>query len=333
MKRNIASVLTLAALVFCGGNFSETAFGQTSSANAQGARVAAPAATATAAGAPVNLTLPVKNGSVRFMVVGDTGTGTEQQQQLADVMVRYRAAFPFDFDLMMGDNMYGGEKAADYKAKFEDIYKKLLDDKVKFYATLGNHDESNQRFYEQFNMNGEEFYRFTKGKVAFYSLNSNYMDKRQVKWLEDELAKDTSEWKIAFFHHPPYSSGGKHGSSSGVREIVEPIFLKYGVNAVFAGHEHFYERIKPQKGIYYFISGAGGKLRSGDVKEHSPLTEKAFDQDMSFMLLEIVGDQMHFQVISRTGETVDSGVLTKQGQTKQGQKTLNTSNLQVKPIR
>ena len=89
---------------------------------------------------------------------------------------------------------------------------------------------------------------------------------------------------------------------------------KYGVNAVFAGHEHFYERLKPQKGIYYFISGAGGKLRPGDVKDNSPLTAKAFDKDMSFMLLEIVGDQMHFQVISRTGETVDSGVLTKQAQ-------------------
>src|SRR4028119_1505394 len=229
-------------------------------------------------------------------------------------MLSNRASFPFEFALMMGDNMYGGEKAADFKAKFEDIYKPLLDGNVKFYASLGNHDESNQRFYEHFNMKGEEFYRFTKGNVAFYALNSNYMDKRQVKWLEEELAKDTSQWKIAFFHHPPYSSGGKHGSSSGVREIVEPLFLKYGVNAVFNGHEHFYERIKPQKGIYYFISGAGGKLRPGDVKERSPLTEKAFDRDMSFMLLEIAGDQMHFQVISRTGETVDSGVLTRQQQ-------------------
>jgi 3',5'-cyclic AMP phosphodiesterase CpdA len=187
-----------------------------------------------------------------------------------------------------------------------------LDEKVKFYATLGNHDESNQRFYVHFNMNGEEYYRFKKGNVAFYSLNSNYMDKRQLKWLEDELAKDTSEWKIVFFHHPPYSSGGKHGSDTKLREVIEPIFLKYGVNAVFAGHEHFYERIKPQKGIYYFISGAGGKLRDGDVKKGSPLTEKAFDKDMSFMLLEIADNQLHFQVISRTGETVDSGVLVKQ---------------------
>jgi hypothetical protein len=213
---------------------------------------------------------------------------------------------------MMGDNMYGGESPADFKLKFEDVYKTLLNENVKFYATLGNHDDVNQRFYQYFNMNGEEYYVFKRGNVSFYSLNSNYMDKRQLKWIEEQFAADTSEWKICFFHHPPYSSGGKHGSEEELRAVIEPLFLKYGINAVFAGHEHFYERIKPQKGIYYFISGAGGKLREGDVKSNSPLTEKAFDKDMSFMLLEIAGNEMHFQVISRTGETVDSGVIVNQ---------------------
>ena len=261
---------------------------------------------------PFALTLPNKDGAVRFMVIGDTGTGTEKQKELAQVMLRYRQTFPFEFALMLGDNMYGSEKAADYKRKFEDIYRPLLDQKVKFYAALGNHDESNQRFYEYFNMEGQEYYRFTKDNVSFYSLNSNYMDKKQVDWLNEKLASDTSTWKIAFFHHPPYSSGGKHGSDTKLRQIVEPIFMKHGVNVVFAGHEHFYERIKPQKGIYYFISGSGGKLRKGDVKKGSALTAKAFDADMSFMLIEVDDDEMHFQVISRTGDTVDSGVVVHQ---------------------
>ena len=300
MKRIVASVFIAAALMF--GGLAENSFGQNRS-NKKGSVQAAHA---------IKLSLPLKEGSVRFMIVGDTGTGTKQQQELANLMVQYRRVFPFEFALLMGDNMYGGEKADDFKTKFENVYKVLLDEKVKFYATLGNHDESNQRFYVNFNMNGEEYYRFKKGNVAFYSLNSNYMDKRQLKWLEGELAKDTSEWKIAFFHHPPYSSGGKHGSETSVREVLEPIFLKYGMNAVFNGHEHFYERIKPQKGIYYFISGAGGKLREGDVKDNSPLTAKAYDKDMSFMLLEVDGAQLHFQVISRTGEIVDSGVLMNQ---------------------
>jgi hypothetical protein len=263
----------------------------------------------TTAASPSKLILPNKEGSVRFVVIGDTGTGTDQQHELAQVMFRYRQAFPFEFVLMMGDNMYGGEKAVDYKQKFENVYRPLLDQKVKFYAALGNHDESNQRFYEFFNMEGQEYYRFKKGDVSFYSLNSNYMDKKQVDWLNEKLAADTATWKVAFFHHPPYSSGGKHGSDTKLREIIEPIFMKHGVNVVFSGHEHFYERIKPQKGIYYFISGSGGKLRKGDVKKGSMLTEKAFDRDMSFMLVEVNDQQMHFQVISRTGETVDSGVI------------------------
>ena len=264
--------------------------------------------------APLSLTLPNKEGNVRFLVIGDTGTGTDKQEELSKIMLRYRQMFPYEFALMLGDNMYGSEKAVDYKQKFENVYRSLLDQKVKFYAALGNHDESNQRFYEFFNMEGQEYYRFTKNKVSFYALNSNYMDKKQIDWFNEKLAADTSTWKIAFFHHPPYSSGGAHGSDTKLRQIVEPIFIKHGVNVVFAGHEHFYERVKPQKGIYYFISGSGGKLRKGDVKQGSPLTAKAYDADMSFMLVEVDDNQMHFQVISRMGETVDSGVIVHQRQ-------------------
>ena len=264
--------------------------------------------------APFSLILPNKEGAVRFLVIGDTGTGTDKQNELAKVMLRYRQTFPFEFVLMLGDNMYGSEKAIDYKQKFENVYRPLLDQKVKFYAALGNHDDSNQRFYEFFNMEGQEYYRFKKGNVSFYSLNSNYMDKKQVDWFNDQLAKDTSAWKIAYFHHPPYSSGGAHGSDTKLRQIVEPIFLKHGVNIVFAGHEHFYERIKPQNGIYYFISGSGGKLRKGDVTKGSPLTAKAYDDDMSFMLIEVDEKEMHYQVVSRTGATVDSGVIPHQRQ-------------------
>lgn len=257
------------------------------------------------------LSLPLRDGSVRFLAFGDSGSGAKVQIQLSEVMINYHKLFPYEFAIMMGDNIYGGEKGEDMKRKFEDVYKPLIDSKVKFYASLGNHDESNQRFYELFNMKGEEFYKIKKGDVSFYALNSNYMDKRQIDWLENELSKDTNKWKIAFFHHPLYSSGEQHGSDDKLREILEPILIKNGVDVVFAGHEHFYERIKPQKGIYHFISGAAGKLRKGDLKKNSPLTEKGYDNDLSFMLVEISKDEMHFQVISRTSETIDSGIIMR----------------------
>ena len=301
MKRFVFYVVTLVLLL--SGTLSPTAYTQT----ANGSKVGAPAKTG------VRVALPLKDGSVKFAVIGDTGTGSSKQVDVAQTMVRYRAAFPYEFALLLGDNMYGGESAMDFEKKFSGPYKDLLAQNVKFYAALGNHDQALQTNYVNFNMNGKEYYRFKKGNVAFYALNSNYMDKKQVKWLEDELAKDTSDWKVAYMHHPPYSSGGKHGSDDQLREIIEPIFVKYGVNVVLTGHDHFYERIKPQKGIYYFVSGAGGKLRKGDIKNNSPLTAKGYDDDMSFMLFEVVnGKQMHFQAISRTGATIESGVLMNQ---------------------
>lgn len=84
--------------------------------------------------------------------------------------------------------------------------------------------------------------------------------------------------------------------------------MKYGVNVVYSGHDHIYERLKPQKGIQYFVSGAGGELRRGDLKR-SAMTAAGFDEDRSFMLNEIDGDELFFQVISRTGQTVDRGVI------------------------
>jgi len=256
------------------------------------------------------LSLPNKADSVRFMVIGDTGTGKNQQAELAEWMAQYHAVFPFEFVLMVGDNLYGGEKTKDYTQKFEQPYKKLLDKGVKFYAALGNHDNPNQRFYKNFNMGGKEYYTFKKGPVRFFVLNSNYLDERQVRWLETELKNSGSDWKLCFFHHPIYSSGGRHGPNLELRKIVEPTFVKYGVDAVFMGHEHFYERFKPQQGIYYFITGAGGKIEPDGVKRSS-LTEKSFDQDQNFMLVEIAGDQLHFQVVSRAGKTVDAGVLPR----------------------
>ncbi len=244
MRRTFISFLAIALLVFSsltGGTLSQNL-------SVNKTRTSSPASSA------LKLSLPLKQGSVRFAVMGDTGSGTEMQQQVADMMIRYRELFPFDFVLMMGDNLYGGETPADYQKKFSDVYQKLLDNKVKFYATLGNHDQPNERFYQNFNMNGKEYYRFSKGNVAFYSLNSTYMDKTQLKWLEDELMKDTSRWKICFFHHPPYSSAKKHGSDNQVREVVEPIFLRYGVNMVLTGHDHVYEHVKPQKKAFCQIS-------------------------------------------------------------------------------
>ena len=108
-----------------------------------------------------------------------------------------------------------------------------------------------------------------------------------------------------------YSSGDRHGSDLRLREVLEPLFLKYNVSVVLNGHDHFYERVKPQKGIVYFVVGSGGQLAKGNIDRGSGITAKGFDTDQAFMAAEIIGDEMYFNVISRPGETVDSGVLRR----------------------
>src|SRR4051812_8135843 len=267
-------------------------------------------AAALAAPGAQDLTVPNAKGSLKFAIIGDSGTGESPQFKVAEKLIAVHDRFPYEFVLMMGDNLYGGSKEKDFQKKFETPYKPLLDSGMKFYASLGNHDNPNERYYKMFNMSGERFYTFKKGNARFFALDSNYMDKPQLEWLQKELAASGSDWKICFFHHPLYSSGGTHGSDMQLREQLEPLFLKYGVDAVFSGHEHFYERIKPQKGIYYFISGGAAKLRDGDVKK-SDLTAKSFDTGYHFMLVELTNAALHFQVISDRAQTVDSGTLPR----------------------
>ena len=270
------------------------------------------ASTQAKAGAPAPITSALRNekGSVKFGVLGDTGTGGTPQREIGRLLDAARQRFGYEFVIMLGDNMYGGENPSDFVRKFEAPYKPILSAGVKFYAALGNHDEPAQRFYPAFNMDGKRYYTFKKDDVEFFVLDTTQLDPPHVKWVEEALSKSTAKWKIPYFHHPLYSSGDKHGSEADMRAILEPLFVRYGVDVVFAGHEHFYERLKPRKGIHYFTAGGSAKLRKNNINTKSPLTAKGFDTDRSFMLVEIDKDEMLFDAISRKGQIVDSGVIT-----------------------
>jgi hypothetical protein len=256
--------------------------------------------------------LPNTADSLKFAVIGDFGTGNREQYETADQMVKVRAKFPYDFVITVGDNIYGGERPQDMKRKFEDPYKPLIDAGIKFYASLGNHDARDQSSYKLFNMNGKTYYTFKAPKqdVRFFALESDYPTPAQLQWLEKELAAAGEHWKIPYFHHPLYSSG-MHGSNVELRQVLEPLFVKYGVTVVFTGHEHFYERIKPQQGIVNFVTGSGGQLRRGDIDRRTGLTAVGYDTDRAFMAIEIDGDRLVFNAISRVGDIIDSGIIER----------------------
>ena len=286
-------------------------------AGAEPARSVAAAPGGPAAAAPgarqAQVPLPNKENTLHFGVIGDNGDGDREQYEIGKQMLDWHARFPFPLVVMLGDNIYGSDRPQDFLRKFEAPYKGLLDKGVKFYASLGNHDSREQRFYKQFNMDGKLYYSFKAPKedVRFFALESTYVDQNQLKWLEDELKGSNEKWKIAFFHHPLYSSARTHGSQLKLRAVIEPLFIQYNVSLVLNGHDHVYERIKPQNGIQYFVEGSSGKLRSGDLRKGSPLTAFGNDTTRTFTLMEIDGDHLTFNAIDMRGNVIDSGTITR----------------------
>jgi hypothetical protein len=313
-KASAAALLALLALVVAGcSQQPPPPQSQTSAITA-----APPAPTRSPAEA---LALPRKPGSVRFAAIGDAGRGDPPQYQVSAQMQAFRKAFSYDFVVMLGDNVYDGGTPEYYRDRFELPYKPLLDDGVKFYATIGNHDDPNQPFYPPFNMDGKRYYSFkppslvtrvagTGDDVRFFMIDTERLDRPQLAWIDREMGLSESDWKIPIFHRPIYTSGRYARPARGLRALLEPLFVKHGVKVAFSGHEHFYERMKPQQGITYFISGGAGSLRLGDIRP-TELTDAGFDRDYHFMLIEISGDELYYQTITRTGATVDAGVVRR----------------------
>jgi Calcineurin-like phosphoesterase len=271
----------------------------------------APAAMPAAAAKPLPpgtsspLPMPSIRGGTVFALMGDSGSGDQPQQAVAQAMLTYfDTARHFPFVLMLGDNLYDD----DYTNEFSVPYKPLLDRGVKFYATLGNHDRDLQIHFKPFNMGDQDRYWFDDGNARFVALNSNHpADPLQIKWLDQVYADAGTKWRIAFFHHPLYSSG-QHAEESRdvIKPALEPVLVRNHVDVVFSGHEHLYERIKPQHEVRYFVSGGGGR-NLYDYKA------SAFDEigasEHHFMVAQIAGDRLFFEAITHTQQLLDCGVL------------------------
>lgn len=266
------------------------------------------------------LALPKRLGSLRFAVMGDVGRGDQAQYDTAAQMAVWRERFDFSFVLMLGDNIYADGTPDDYVTRFETPYKPLLDAGVTFYAANGNHDPPGILTYAPFNMNGNRYYTFTKEEgalgpigqrtVRFFAIDTVNLDRAQLSWLREQMAVSNTDWEICFYHHPLYTSGRYRTGGAWLRRTLEPVLVQFGADVALAGHEHFYERIVPQRGISHFTSGGGGALRKGDIRPSS-IMAAGYDQDTHFLLMEISGDDLWFQAISRTGETVDAGRITR----------------------
>jgi hypothetical protein len=227
-------------------------------------------------------TAPSSTGStVSFVAIGDSGTGSTAQQQIAARL----QSDTFDFALHAGDLAYGnggGTGGATYQTQddwFFAIYKGWLRSRPMF-PSIGNHDSrdtnnNGEPYLSAFVLptNGastiypdhaERYYSFDYGpahvvvldtELAFQDTNRRA---EQLAWLADDLNATNKPWKIALFHRSPYSSGGEHGSDLAVRAAFGPVFEQHGVQLAISAHEHTYERTIPIEGVTYVVTGGGG---------------------------------------------------------------------------
>jgi hypothetical protein len=163
-------------------------------------------------------------------------------------------------------------------------------------------------FRDVFNLpDNERWYSYDWGHVHFVALDTEADYSTQMTWLEQDLAATTLPWKIVYMHRPPYSSG-MHGSDTTLRNKLKPVVERFGVQLVLAGHDHNYERMKPQNGVAYVVTGGGGiGTRSVGASSFT-----AFAEDViHFVYVEVGIDELVLHAIDATGREFDSMVVPR----------------------
>ncbi|RPI09934.1 MAG: hypothetical protein EHM65_08650, partial [Acidobacteriales bacterium] len=281
-------------------------------------------------------TWPQEALKLAFFVIGDYGSGVSPQYEVAEAMrrvfeERQAGDNPVRFVLTTGDNVYAsrfwfglhtntGDRDRHWGSKFFRPYESLLN-RIPFYPTLGNHDHQTESrrdmtvYLDNFFFpapHPAQYYRFSFGGLAdFFALDSTFLDidgseansagSRQYQWLEDELSRSQAPWKIPYFHHPPFNAGPGHGSSLKPLQAFVDLFGRAGVKIAFNGHEHNFqwsEQDQATRGVRYVITGAGGQLRSGDVRASMQAAHIAgWAPQYHFLLVEIEDRNLAIHVL------------------------------------
>ncbi len=262
---------------------------------------------------------------IAFAVLGDNGSGGRNAMNVARAMADEYVTAPYGLVLLAGDISYYGSIDDRWEDVFVRPYRPLIDAGVEWELAIGNHEIEEKRSDDaaaeidaqlrRFGKPGT-YYRVTHGPMDVFVLDSSTPAATgekaadQLAWLDGELERSTSPWKVALLHHPPYSSG-KHGSDLAVRRALEPRFVDGGIDVVFTGHDHHYERTLPQRGVTYFVSGGGCKLSDTSTSDFTAFSASV----LQFLHCTVRGDEMEVRCLRETGELVDRVTITRRGAT------------------
>ncbi len=282
------------------------ATGCTPTRQAAPAREAAPAQTTVAAtDSPSPVAQAQADGlPLRIAVAGDVGTGKPAAWRTAAGMARLEEEGEFAALLLLGDNVYPNGDPDLLQTAVFDPFADVLDDDTLLLPVLGNHDvmaDHGDAHAAAIGMPARWYVTDLPG-VRVVALDSTQpQDPDQLAWLEETLATPTDSWVIVTMHHPPFS-GGAHGPAVEVQETFVPLFERFGVDLVLAGHEHDYQRLAPIEGITYIISGAAAKLRP---TTDGPGTEVALSIH-HFLDVQVWPDRMLVRAVGQGGRELDT---------------------------
>lgn len=193
----------------------------------------------------------------QIMIYGDSRSNPTTHKKIVRTMMKHNPVAVFN----TGDLVFSPKSKSNWQ-DFIDATSELRKT-VPYYPIIGNHEKNTVELHKIFNLpEGKEWYQVNIEKISFLVLNSNTgfkIGSEQYKWLEEKLIASQKEdlFTIVLFHHPAFSSGTHKADSKKARKTIVPLFEKYGVEAVFSGHVHFYERIVSNK-INYITTGGGG---------------------------------------------------------------------------
>jgi predicted phosphodiesterase len=236
-----------------------------------------------------------------FVVFGDTRTQHQFHQAVVEGIVAQKP----DFVIHTGDLVESGDVASQWDTFFE-IERELMA-RAPLFPALGNHEVNSPRYFDLFYLPGNErWYAFDYGNARFVCLQVDGIvdfgpDSEQYAWLEETLAANTQPWIFVAFHVPPYTSVPDILEDA-VRQVLTPLFERYGVDVVFNGHRHNYER-NEVNGVTYIVTGGGGAPLYA-MQEREP-TQAAFAVTYHFVRVEVDGDRLVATAISSEGEVLD----------------------------
>jgi len=256
---------------------------------------------------------PGSRGPIKFLVYGDTRSFPDRHEAVARAMTREA---PFAFVLTTGDLVSNGWMWELWKREVFDPAGELLR-QAPMWPVRGNHEGDAESYTELFPglANGGLYYSFDWGNAHFVVLDSGDQDEQpdpnMLLWLEKDLAASKAEWKFAAYHKPTFNVGG-HASRWGGWDVW-PILQKHGVDAVFSGHSHLYERFRPigekgEKPIIQIVTGGGGAPSA--ATQPSATLESAYD-DLHYCVVELEGGTLRLTVRTPGGQVLDRMKVTK----------------------